>query len=305
MNTTIMETARSILQVSGLDKEFWGYAVLTLAQIHNRLPFRSHRNISRLEHWTGKLPDIGHLPIFGATTWVHVPTEKRYKLDPKPVRYLLVGYEEDAGTRVYWLYDPIKKKLILLRDLIIYELSTISDAEAVSHTTSTEGVKEAPTTVSEVRDMSPEDFQTLDAIVPLLSPNEEPTGILESITVRPALAPQNKRLPGKRTLSATEQQSDSVPRRSQRMQTSGSGNSHTQFALLAGPEEEPPTLTEALNSQEKPHWHAAWESELTSLAQDNTWGIEPLPEGRSAIGSRWLFKQKDDRRYRARLVAKR
>ena len=77
MNRTIIENARCILEYSQLGKEFWGCAVLTAGHVHNRLPSRSHNNISPLEHWTGKLPEIGHLRVFGATPWVHIPTEKR------------------------------------------------------------------------------------------------------------------------------------------------------------------------------------------------------------------------------------
>ena len=76
MNRTIIEYARCILEDSHLGKEFWGYAVLTAAHSHNRLPSRSHSNISPLEHWTGKQPEIGHLRVFGATACVHVPGEK-------------------------------------------------------------------------------------------------------------------------------------------------------------------------------------------------------------------------------------
>ena len=76
-NRTIMENARCILEDSQIGKEFWGYAVLTAPHIHNRLPSRSHNDKSPLEYWTGKLPKIGHLRVFGSTTWVHIPTEKR------------------------------------------------------------------------------------------------------------------------------------------------------------------------------------------------------------------------------------
>jgi len=120
-----MENARCILEDSGLGKQFWGHAVLTAGHIHNRLPSRSQNNPSPLEHWTGKLPEIGHLRIFGSTTWVHVPSERRQKLDPKSVRCVLVGYEEDAGTRVYRLYDPIIKGIIRSRYVIIDEASII------------------------------------------------------------------------------------------------------------------------------------------------------------------------------------
>ena len=77
------------------------------------------------------------------------------------------------------------------------------------------------------------------------------------------------------------------------------------FALLAQvAEHEPETLTEVLNSEAKAHWKQAWESELRSLVKNNTWVLEPLPIGRSAIGWRWLFQRKQDGQHEARLVAK-
>ena len=91
-----------------------------------------------MEHWTGKVPGIGHLRVFGSTTWVHMPSEKRQKLDPKSVRCVLVGYEEDAGSRVYWLYDPVNRKLILSRDVIINKSSVSNNSPKVSTTTTIE-----------------------------------------------------------------------------------------------------------------------------------------------------------------------
>ena len=99
-NRTIMENAPCILEEAKLGKEFWGQAVLTSAHIHNHLPSRSHKDMAPLEYWTGKPPGVGHLRVFGSTTWVHIPKEKRQKLDPKSVKCILVGYEESAGSRV-------------------------------------------------------------------------------------------------------------------------------------------------------------------------------------------------------------
>ena len=168
-----------------MGKKFWEYAVLAAGHVHNRLPSHSHNDISPLEHWTRKLPEIGHLLGFGATTWVHIPTEKLQKLDPKPVRCVLVGYEEDAGSRVYRLYDPIGKKAILSRDVIVDESSTISDTEIISQTQNPEKQKEGPTTESQESLADLEDFQPLDAIIPKPEASQQTMGILDSITVRP------------------------------------------------------------------------------------------------------------------------
>lgn len=74
------------------------------------------------------------------------------------------------------------------------------------------------------------------------------------------------------------------------------------MANLEGQEQQ--TLTEALNSTKKDKWKEAWKAELTSLAKNNSWVVEPLPVDRTAIGCRWLFRKKEDGRYKARLVAK-
>jgi len=76
MNRTIMGSARCVLEDLKLRKEFWGYAVLAAAHIHNRLPSRTHNDLSPLQHWTGKEPGICHLRIFRSTAWVHIPKEK-------------------------------------------------------------------------------------------------------------------------------------------------------------------------------------------------------------------------------------
>jgi len=80
MNHTLVESAQCMLADSKLEKRLWGPAVQTAAHVHNRVPSRSHGEVSLLQHWTGHEPGIGQIPVFGFTTWVHVPKERRLKL---------------------------------------------------------------------------------------------------------------------------------------------------------------------------------------------------------------------------------
>ena len=74
--------------------------------------------------------------------------------------------------------------------------------------------------------------------------------------------------------------------------------------MVARTEEEPTTLGDAISSEKSVEWLATWESELHSLEDNGTWVIENLPEGSRTIGCRWIFKRKEDGRYKARLIAK-
>ncbi|CAI5481539.1 unnamed protein product [Closterium sp. Yama58-4] len=72
---------------------------------------------------------------------------------------------------------------------------------------------------------------------------------------------------------------------------------------------EPATLKEALESGDAEEWKKAMESELKSIEENDTYELVELPEGRTAITSKWLFKIKSDadgkiERYKSRLVAK-
>jgi hypothetical protein len=44
------------------------------------------------EKFTGKKPDVSHLGVFGYIAYVHVPDEKRSKIDPKVEKCIFIGY---------------------------------------------------------------------------------------------------------------------------------------------------------------------------------------------------------------------
>ena len=58
---------------------------------------------------------MGHLQIFGTTTFMLIPQEKRTKLDSKTLKTIFVGYCENS--KAYRLYDPSSRKIIKSRDV--------------------------------------------------------------------------------------------------------------------------------------------------------------------------------------------
>jgi hypothetical protein len=55
------------------------------------------------EMFTGKKPKVIHLKIFGCLVFIHLPKEKRNKLDPSRKKGIFVGYCEvsKASKSIY------------------------------------------------------------------------------------------------------------------------------------------------------------------------------------------------------------
>lgn len=81
------------------------------------------------------------------------------------------------------------------------------------------------------------------------------------------------------------------------------------MAAAAADVDEPLTFSEAMASPEAERWKEAMDAEYQSLVDNDTWELVPLPPGRKAITSKWLFKVKQNSdgeidRFKARLVAR-
>ena len=59
------------------------------------------------------------------------------------------------------------------------------------------------------------------------------------------------------------------------------------------------------NSEKRQNWRVAIRKEFKDMTRQGVWDIverNSIPEGRRLIGSKWVFKEKRDGRFRARLV---
>ena len=78
-------------------------------------------------------------------------------------------------------------------------------------------------------------------------------------------------------------------------------------AVCAAELEEPKTMNEARKRPDASKWLQATQEEMNSLIEHDTWSLTKLPPGRKIIGSKWVFKIKQDEngeaaRYKCRLV---
>jgi hypothetical protein len=71
------------------------------------------------EVFSGIKPEVGHLRIFGCPVHIHVPKEKRTKMEPSGKKGFFLGYSEKSKS--YRIYIPGHRKIELRRDVNFHE----------------------------------------------------------------------------------------------------------------------------------------------------------------------------------------
>jgi hypothetical protein len=119
-NHTIMDKAMAMLHTAGLLNGFWEYAVSMAVHIYNRTPARTIKWRTPVETWNpGKVPDVSYFHVFGCKAYMHIPADKRCKLDAKAIEVTLVRYE--PGSKGYRLWDKHTHSIKLSRDVTLDE----------------------------------------------------------------------------------------------------------------------------------------------------------------------------------------
>ena len=288
MNRTIMETARSMLHHADLPLSFWAEAVSTAVYLRNRSPTSSLKDMTPYEQWQNEKPDVSHLKVFGCNALVHVPDQKRSKLDRKSMRCVFVGYPNNS--KGYKLFNPETKKMFRSRDVIFLE-NSFSDKLLAG----------------EVKD---KDQQLID---------EEQSRSNDRYFAAPEIVTDSEQEGDAEDPGEEHNLPDVEPRRSQRNRTaperlgSIAGDwwnyqdlDHASIAVTDA--EEPKCIGDAFSGKNARQWKQATDSEYESLLKNNTWDLVELPEGKNVVGCKWVFKVKRNAdgsvsRYKARLVA--
>lgn len=116
MNIMLMEKARSMLSGAGLRHEFWVEVVDTACYLVNRSSTSALIDKTPHEVWYGNKPSLAHLRVFGCDSFVHVPEEKRSKLDNKAEKCIFIGYKD--GVKGYKLWNLVTRKTVYSQDVI-------------------------------------------------------------------------------------------------------------------------------------------------------------------------------------------
>jgi transposase InsO family protein len=103
-NRSIEETVKALMNDQGLSMYLWGEATMTTIYVQNKSPHRILKDMTLEEAFSGKKPNVEHLRIFGCPVYIHIPKDKRNKLEPSGKKGIFVGYSE--SSKAYRIYIP-------------------------------------------------------------------------------------------------------------------------------------------------------------------------------------------------------
>ena len=297
LNRTLLESAKSMIFHANMPINFWAEAVNTAVHLHNRSPTTSLNMKTPYECWFGKKPDVSNLKVFGSICFIHTPSNLRRKLDPRSQKAIFIGYPLD--TKGYKLYDLEAKKFVRSRDVVFHE-NKFHDFEAVTEELIIrEDVPEEKVNVdheqhNDAADDDHEQRHEDQVRLPDIEDEENTPAVGASIpSYEENFMKQVQNLNAKRQRKAPKKFSPDECNITE---------------SLTAENEEPQSISEALNGKNATKWKQALEEEYNSLMSNETWDLVPRPEGCNVIGSKWVMKIKRDAdgnvdRHKARFVA--
>ncbi|KAK9922022.1 hypothetical protein M0R45_030504 [Rubus argutus] len=111
-----MNMVRCMLCDKQVPKTFWPEAARWTVHVPNRSPTLVVKDKTPEEMWSGVKPKVDYFRVFGCLAHVHVPNQKRTKLDDKSLQCVLLGGR---------IAEAVK------RDILIWE-DSIEDEDAFS-----------------------------------------------------------------------------------------------------------------------------------------------------------------------------
>jgi hypothetical protein len=157
-NRTIMEAVKTMIHDQDLPMCLWVEAAMAVVYQQNRLSHSALGLKTSEEMFTAKKPEVSHLKIFGCPVFIHIPKEKRNKLEPSGKKGIFVGYCE--VSKAFRIYIPGHRHIEISRNVTFDEDTALKKSRRCQLEEVYEEEPVIPRTVQPVREV-------------VTSPNEE------------------------------------------------------------------------------------------------------------------------------------
>ena len=114
-----MEAVKAMIHDQYLPMYMCEEVARTIVYVQNRISHSALGNKTLEEMFSGEKLEVSHLKIFGCLVYIHIPKEKRSKLDPSRNKGLLVGYSDQSKD--YRIYIPRYRQIELIGDVTFYK----------------------------------------------------------------------------------------------------------------------------------------------------------------------------------------
>jgi hypothetical protein len=288
-NRSIEETMKALINDQGLSMYLWREATMTTIYVHNRSPHCILKDMTPKESFSGNKPSVEHLRIFGCPVYIHVPKDKRNKLEPSGRNDIFVGYSE--SSKAYKIYIPEQHKVEVSIYVTFDEKMAFKKSIEDPMEEEYEEPKEENTCFPESQN---EELEQSDHPV-------QPCRSIGSINI-----PKTRKCPV--WLEATLQEAERLKAPSGTFREINKPKRFSSYVACMAKliNEEPTTFEEAIK---KKQWKEAMTKEYQSIMKNDVWEIVPRPKEKSVVTSRWVYKIKHAvdgsiEKYKARFVAR-
>jgi hypothetical protein len=243
--------------------------------------------------FSGKKSEVNHLKIFGCTVFVHIPKEKRNKLDPSGKKGIFVGYCE--VSKAFRFHIPGHHHIEISKDVTFDEDAALKKSRRCQ----VEQVYEEEPVAPRVAELVREVIASLD------EETLEDHDIVE-FQEPPQMTISHKRKPAWARELIQDGEKYGVPDRTMR-QVKRPKPFSSYMALMCDLLEKEPTCFE--ESIQKKEWADAITEKYQSIIKNDVWEIVTRPKSKDVVSSKWLFKIKhvanrSIEKYKARFVAR-
>ncbi|KAJ9566556.1 hypothetical protein OSB04_002522 [Centaurea solstitialis] len=324
-NRTLVEATRTMLNASRLPLAFWAKVVSAACYTQNRSLIINIFEKPPYHLLHNKRPNVKFVHVFGCKCYVLNDREPIGKFNTKGDDAIFLGYSWDSAA--YRVYVP-RSGIVVVKDLeqLFHgwyeddpdpERISVTDARASADDArdSEENLQNTETSPQSVIISGPSASNTPPSI-PKASPTqfvityEQPSQEDCPVIPEPTLSPHSLEEitssvhpPHTTRWTKDHPLSQVIGNISEGVNIRATAN-YCLFSCFVS-QTKPKNISVALID---PFWVEAMQDKLTQLDRNQVWTLVPLPNGKMAIGTKWVFRNKKDEqgvvvRNKARLVA--